>query len=54
AKAIGRVPLPGAVGVLGGIRMEAQEARGRRRQVGTVLCSRAEEDNGPSETSSED
>ncbi len=54
AKALGRVPLPGAVGVLGGIRMEAQEARGRRRQVGTILCSPAQEDNEASKTISED
>ena len=40
-KAIGRVPLPGASGDLLGIHMVAEEARGRRRQVGTVLCSRS-------------
>ncbi len=39
-KAIGKVPLPGSAGVLLGIRMVAEESRGRRRQVGTVLCSR--------------
>ena len=54
AKAIGRVPLPGAVGVLGGVRMEAEEARGRRRQVGTILASRAQDDNGNPGTGSED
>lgn len=54
AKALGRVPLPGAVGVLGGVRMEAEDARGRRRQVGTILCSRATDDNGDSTTTSED
>lgn len=40
-KAIGRVPLPGAQGDLLGIHMVAEEARGRRHQVGTVLCSRS-------------
>lgn len=47
-KAIGRVPLPGACGDLLGVHMEAEGARGRRRQVGTVLCSRTPE---PEETS---
>lgn len=42
AKAIGRVPLPGAVGEVGPIRMVAEEARGRRRQVGTIVCSRVD------------
>lgn len=42
-KAIGRVPLPGATGDLLGIHMVAEEARGRRRQVGTILCSRTPE-----------
>ncbi len=39
-KAIGQVPLPGSTGDLLGIHMVAEETRGRRRQVGTVLCSR--------------
>ena len=38
AKAIGRVPLPGATGTLAGVIMTAEEARGRRRQVSTILC----------------
>ena len=38
AKAIGKVPLPGATGTLAGVTMSAQEARGRRRQVSTILC----------------
>ena len=38
AKAIGRVPLPGATGTLAGVMMTAEEARGRRRQVSTILC----------------
>ncbi|WP_022868160.1 hemolysin family protein [Schaalia vaccimaxillae] len=43
AKAIGRVPLPGAVGEAAGVRMAAEEARGRRRQVGTIVCSKIED-----------
>ncbi|WP_034285667.1 hemolysin family protein [Schaalia suimastitidis] len=39
AKAIGKVPLPGAEGDLAGLHMMAEEARGRRRQVGTIVCS---------------
>ena len=38
AKAIGKVPLPGATGTLAGVLMTAEEARGRRRQVSTILC----------------
>ena len=38
AKAIGKVPLPGATGTLAGVMMTAEEARGRRRQVSTILC----------------
>lgn len=54
AKAIGRVPLPGAIGVLGGVRMEAEEASGRRRQVGTILARRVVDDNEASTSGSED
>ena len=38
AKAIGKVPLPGASGTLAGVIMTAEEARGRRRQVSTIVC----------------
>ena len=38
AKAIGKVPLPGATGTLADVMMTAEEARGRRRQVSTILC----------------
>ncbi|SPT52494.1 Magnesium and cobalt efflux protein CorC [Actinomyces bovis] len=41
-KAIGRVPLPGAVGVTQGVRLEAEESTGRRRQVASLLASRAQ------------
>lgn len=40
-KAIGRVPLPGAVGVVQGVRLEAEEGSGRRRQAASLLASRA-------------
>lgn len=39
-KAIGRVPLPGAVGDWQGVRLTAGEASGRRRQVATLLATR--------------
>lgn len=45
-KAIGKVPLPGSRGDLLGIHMVAEEGRGRRRQVGTILCSRATSEDG--------
>ena len=41
AKAIGRVPLPGASGDVQGLRIVADEATGRRRQVTSLLVSRA-------------
>ena len=40
AKAIGKVPLPGATGSIHGINLIAQEAVGRRKQVGTILVSK--------------
>lgn len=43
AKALGRVPLPGASAEVSGVHMIAEEARGRRRQVATVLCRRVDE-----------
>jgi len=42
-KAIGRVPLPGATGDAQGVRLVAEEASGRRRQVASLLASRAPE-----------
>lgn len=41
AKAIGRVPLPGASGDVQGLRIIADEATGRRRRVTSLLVSRA-------------
>ena len=41
AKAIGRVPLPGASGDVQGLRIVADEATGRRRRVTSLLVSRA-------------
>lgn len=39
SKAIGRVPIPGAVGVAQGLRLVADESTGRRRQVTRLLVS---------------
>lgn len=43
-KAAGRVPLPGARAVALGVDMTAEEAVGRRRQVGTIVAMRAKID----------
>lgn len=40
AKAIGRVPIPGAVGDAQGVHLVADEATGRRHQVTSLLASR--------------
>ncbi len=40
-KAIGRVPLPGASGDVQGVHLVAEESTGRRRQVASLLASRA-------------
>jgi CBS domain containing-hemolysin-like protein len=40
-KAMGRVPLPGARAIALGVDMTAEEAVGRRRQVGTIVATRA-------------
>ncbi|QPL04584.1 MULTISPECIES: hemolysin family protein [Actinomyces] len=42
-KAIGRVPLPGATGRTQGLRLVADEATGRRRQVTSLIVSRDEQ-----------
>ncbi|CAM3018679.1 hemolysin family protein [Actinomyces slackii] len=39
-KAIGRVPLPGATGDIQGLRLQAEDVAGRRRQVSTLIASR--------------
>lgn len=54
AKALGRVPLPGAQGDALGIHMLAEEARGRRRQVGTIVCSLLVASDESTEETSED
>ncbi len=43
-KAIGRVPLPGATGCTQGLRLVADEATGRRRQVMSLIVSRDPQD----------
>jgi CBS domain containing-hemolysin-like protein len=40
AKALGRVPIPGATAVVEGIRLTAESVAGRRNRIGTVLVSR--------------
>jgi CBS domain containing-hemolysin-like protein len=41
ASALGRVPIPGATATVGGLRLTAESAAGRRNQIGTVLVRRA-------------
>ncbi len=40
AKALGKVPITGAAATVGGLRLTAERADGRRRQVSTLLVSR--------------
>jgi CBS domain containing-hemolysin-like protein len=42
AKALGKVPIPGAVAEVQGLRLQAERAEGRRRQVSTLLVRRTE------------
>jgi CBS domain containing-hemolysin-like protein len=39
AKHLGRVPIPGSVVQVGGLLLEAEEAKGRRNRIGTVLIT---------------
>jgi hypothetical protein len=39
AKHLGRVPIPGSVVQVGGLVLEAEEAKGRRNRIGTVLIT---------------
>ena len=41
AKHLGRVPIPGSVVEAHGLRFEAEQATGRRKQIGTLLISRS-------------
>ena len=41
AVALGRVPIPGATVEVGGLRLVAESAKGRRNRIGTVLVHRA-------------
>ncbi|KRV46430.1 hypothetical protein AQ490_11005 [Wenjunlia vitaminophila] len=43
AKALGRVPIPGATAVVEGVRITAESVAGRRNQIGTVLVRREPE-----------
>ncbi|ABD10647.1 hypothetical protein CcI156_04160 [Frankia sp. CcI156] len=40
ATALGRVPIPGATVTVGGLRLSAERAAGRRNQIGTVVVQR--------------
>jgi hypothetical protein len=40
ARALGRVPIPGAACSVEGISLTAESAKGRRNRIGTVLVSR--------------
>lgn len=40
ASALGRVPIPGATVTVGGLRLTAERAAGRRNQIGTVVAAR--------------
>jgi CBS domain containing-hemolysin-like protein len=39
AKHLGKVPIPGSVVEYGGLIFEAEEAKGRRKKIGTVVIS---------------
>ncbi len=41
AKALGKVPLPGSVGEIHGLRLEAERVEGRRKRLATVVVHRA-------------
>ncbi|MCC2336625.1 hemolysin family protein [Cellulomonas wangsupingiae] len=41
AKALGKVPLPGSVGEIHGLRLQAERVEGRRKRLATVLVHRA-------------
>ncbi|MET7298445.1 hemolysin family protein [Embleya sp. NPDC005575] len=43
AKALGRVPIPGATAVVEGLRLIAESPSGRRNRVGTIVVGRVEE-----------
>ncbi len=50
AKYLGRVPIPGSVVEVEGMRFEAEAPTGRRNRIGTVLISRAEPSAGHSDS----
>jgi CBS domain containing-hemolysin-like protein len=43
ASQLGRVPIPGATVEVGGLRLVAESAKGRRNQIGTVLVRRTDD-----------
>jgi CBS domain containing-hemolysin-like protein len=42
AQALGRVPIPGATAVIGGLRLLAEGTTGRRNRIDTVLVQRVD------------
>ncbi|TNC18684.1 HlyC/CorC family transporter, partial [Georgenia sp. 311] len=42
AKALGKVPIPGAEVEVGGLHLQAERAGGRRRQIATILARAVE------------
>ncbi|MBN0041324.1 CBS domain-containing protein [Cellulosimicrobium cellulans] len=50
AKALGKVPLPGSVADVHGLRVEADRVQGRRKQLATVLVSHAAQPAAPPAT----
>jgi len=53
AKHLGKVPIPGSVVEVEGLRFEAEEPSGRRNRIGTVLVSRTVPDDGAETIASE-
>jgi CBS domain containing-hemolysin-like protein len=52
AQALGRVPIPGAVATVGGLRLVAEGASGRRNRIETVLVRRFHSDSGADQAGS--
>lgn len=44
AKSLGKVPIPGATAEVGGLKLVAERAEGRRKQIATVIVSRVADD----------
>jgi len=53
AKALGKVPIPGAKALVGDLELVAERAEGRRRQISTLLVRRVAREAAPTEVSAE-